>query len=161
MISSFLNTLTPVYNVGWSARHGGRGGSKSWLGAQEIGAEVHFQVKPQRVRVSLVLEYYKHFELPMGVLDIELWEGVIAAARSTLASQRSQAIHERSQVDACCTQPCVGPPNMGFYHRSVIARGLKPGRLYTAVLRLVNRTNTTCQQLGSQFSIVSLIATEE
>lgn len=165
MMSIHAHTLVPSFNQGWTVQHGGKEQSKVWLGAESAGAEVHFRIKPQRVRFSLALEYYMHYEQPMGLLDTELLEDDESAARSSLSPSSSavqhRKVYNRSQVDACCSQPCVGPPNMGFYRRSVIARGLRPWRHHIVALRLANRTTTACQKLGSRFSIVSLIASAE
>merc|ERR1719240_679284 len=100
---------------------------------------MRFSIEPPRVRVNLELEYYKHFEQPMGLLRAELWEGIVTTDKGSWSPGGGGAAH--MDVEACCDSPCVGPPNQGFYDRKVIAHGLEPGHSYTIALRLTNRTS--------------------
>ena len=104
-------------SVGWQSVRGGQRGSKRWLQAREVGAVAHFRVE---ACTSLLLEFYKHHDLPLGLLEVTV-DGRVT-----------------KRLDACCQTHCVGIPGQGFYFSERIASGL-PATQHEVVLTVIPR----------------------
>lgn len=164
--------VSVVANEGWTLRTGGAGGNKRWLHATSLGATLRLRVPITSRR--LVLEYYKHDELPLGLL--------LAMVRWPLHREtpaiRSDSLHlpETKQItatsryiDGRCVPTDHCPTGQGFYHRDVIAdfgnmsirsqQDADPGSDAMVQLTVVNRQEDrhAARDNRTDFSIVAVV----
>lgn len=131
--STMFGNLMWETSSGWELKQGGKRGNKKWLAPAHVGASLSF-TSPPCSRISI--EYYKHHELPMGLIEVTV-DG------------------KATTVDACCQTSCVGIPGQGFYHRAVVGDEL-PVEAHKVEIRLLERSSTNCTEIGNQFSLTGV-----
>ena len=129
---------------GWAARAGGRGGSKVWLHASDVGSLLRVRA-PTPAR-AFKLEVYRHHELGLGRLRVH-----------------ARGLTNPALIDTCCAAPvCPGiPRGQGAYATvRVPAEGYLPSPTRDVEIDVVRRPAaepTRCAVAGSQISLKGLI----
>ena len=90
----------------------------------------------------MILEYYKHHELGMGIAEIKV-DGKVTAT-----------------IDACCKNTCIDNGDgvkRGFYYITPIAKKLDYA-IHKVEIKVIRRHSTrVCEKDGNQFNIISVI----
>ena len=166
------NLISLEAQGGWSLTVGGKDHSKAFMYADQPGASMTVALPPctslcgksaPRMCSRVVLDFYKHHSLPMGVVEVELRR-----------SEDGTRLGRRRHIDACCEGACVeGAPTQGFYFSEIVGSELNDSAGGThggtcakgnasqscdlhLVIRLISRNSTRCSAIGNQFSITSI-----
>ena len=134
----FEGKHSSLYN--FQFKKGGRGGKKIWLDANSPGSTINF-ITPKPC-TEILLEYYKHHELGMGIAEIKV-DGKVTAT-----------------IDACCKNTCIDNGDgvkRGFYYITPIAKELDYA-IHKVEIKVIRRHSTrVCEKDGNQFNIISVI----
>ena len=153
MMTTKEGTLVPDASEGWEMRQGGRNGSKRWIGSSRAGAVARFDIPAQSVPTQLQLLYYQHRVNPMGLLRAELFP--TPATSDSRLEFDGEPVGEPVLVDACLCPLC--PPGQGYYAPALVAPMVPPNLNVSLVVTMVEREASSCEALGSDFSIVGLV----
>ena len=133
-------SLQPRSTSGWVAMRGGKRNSKHWFGSSVPGSTLEY-LTPRSD--SVLLEYYKHHNLPMGRVSVTVDGGPSRV------------------LDACCGAARCAWHGNGVNALVTLVEGaeLKP---HSLVITMLPRYNASpCARHGSvdQFSLLSIIGT--
>ena len=104
--------LEVLQSLGWEAKQGGVDGSKRWLEAHQVGSQLTLRIGDVLGMRRLLIEYYAHASLPLGVLRVNVSIG------------RTSWI---TQIDGHCKSGCL--PQQGFYFMHVAAERLEEAQM--------------------------------
>ena len=138
-------TRAIIFNDGWEVKTGGAGGNKRWLHATQLGAAVTLQLPITTPRLSI--EYYKHDDLPLGLVMAELqWN-----------ANRTEWPHSKVLLDGRCAVSDACPRGQGFYHRTLLHDGAFWAKTVELRLTTIPRAGDKSAN-GSEFSVVTVVA---